>query len=640
MRQPRPLTRLWWTALAGVLMLVSQTASTHLAAAGQPTVVLTPTGPTTLPQGRPFAIRATISNTDPNPVAIVATFRLTGPAGSGAPVPFKEWGGTLPASGSVNVDLSVAPGQWFAETGQFQVDALVDGNPAATPLALTVGAPAVQVPKFQDLTAASGIVAAFPEGGCGQETAGAAWTDAEGDGDLDLYIPVRGQPAQLWVNDGVGHFVDQAVARGVTNGSGPGMSATSVDYDNDGDQDLYVVNNGTNRLYRNDGTGHYVDVASAAGVDDDHFGASASWGDYDRDGLVDLYVTNNVNCTDPEHLVYQPDVLYHQLPDHTFEDATSYLLTGGGSTLGSGFQASWFDYDNDGDQDLYLANDYIGPDRDENHLWRNDGSGPNGTWVFTDVSVASGTDYRINSMGMAVGDYDRDLDLDFAVSDIKGNNLARNQGNGTFVEVGGPANVARPFQTATRTSITWGLAFQDLNLDGWEDLFVAAGSLWGSIDQPNQLFVNDGQGSGGTFSDLTAPAHMTDPRSGRGVAFADFDRDGRMDLFVVNEYYGAATLYRNTTPRNGRHWLEVRLTGTASNRDGCGAKLTFTVAGQKMLRELFCGSTSLGTGNDLAVHVGLGSAATVSKLVIDWPSGARQVLQGIAADRLLTVVEP
>src|SRR5206468_2839503 len=230
-------------------------------------------------------------------------------------------------------------------TGSFRIEAAVADPPVRARLSYEVTDPTVTVPQFQDVTAASGIQMTMPASRCGEWASGAAWGDVEGDGDLDLFVPVRGEPARLWVNDGTGHFTDQAAERGVDNGSGSGGGAVFADYDNDGDADLYVVNDGVNRLYRNDGTGHFVDVASEAGVADAGVGPSAAWGDYDNDGRLDLYVVNHQPC----QFGYQADRLYHNEADGTFTDKT-YLLEAGGSTLGAGYQASWFDYDHDGDQ--------------------------------------------------------------------------------------------------------------------------------------------------------------------------------------------------------------------------------------------------------------------------------------------------
>jgi hypothetical protein len=247
----------------------------------------------------------------------------------------------------------------------------------------------------------------------------------------------------------------------------------------------------------------------------------------------------------------------------------------------------------------------------------------------------------MNTMGIGVGDFDRDGCLDLALSNIGPNKLLRNDCDGTFTEVGVEASVARSQQRADQRSVTWGVSFGDFNLDGWEDLYVAAGALVNSdlseAPQPNELFVNDGHAR---FLDLSAPSRAAGAGQSRGVAVADFDRDGRLDVLVLDQD-GTPHLYRNVTPRGSRHWLEVDTVGTASNRDGCGARLVATpAAGPPIVREVFCGSTSVASGSDRVVHFGLGADPVLRKLAIDWPSGARQVLRNVRADRLLQVREP
>jgi hypothetical protein len=583
-------------------------------------------------QGFPFRFEALARNNTGDEFNAWAMFELV-PPGLGEPVTFAMWAMTIPPLERITTTVEVTASQWFADLGTFEIRALVKRRPVGDPLQFDVSAPTVAVPVFEDVTAALGLQTTLAQSQCGEYAAGAAWGDIEGDGDLDLFVPLRHQAAQLWVNDGAGHFADQAQLRGADNGGSEGVGAVFSDYDNDGDPDLYVVNDGVNKLYQNDGDGGFADVAPASGVDDPGSDASASWSDYDNDGNLDLYVTSNSPCAPP--VMYEQDRLYHNEGDGTFTDQTDLLPVG--STMGAGFQAAWFDYDRDGDQDLYLANDWWGPDRDQNHLWRNDGAALDGTWRFTDVSLASGAGYQINSMGIGLSDFDRDLDLDMAISNVGGNVLARNNGDGTFTDVAAQTRVARPLQWVGHRAVTWGIGFADLNLDGWEDMYAAAGGIADSSEQPSEVFTNDGVD--GRFLDLSSLSGANDTRSSRGVAFADYDRDGLIDLYVVNKA-GSPILYHNVTSAPGFHWLEVRLAGVTSNRDACGARLTLTVGGARLLREVFCGSTSLSSGSDPAVHFGLGSDPLASSLVIAWPSGIRQVVRNLAGDQLIEITEP
>jgi hypothetical protein len=600
-----------------------------IARAAGVSIRLRPLGPTSVAQGTAFTTSVTLRNPAPDPVDVTVTLEMVELA-SGAHISAISWRTSVPAQGSVSSNFPLTSSQWFADLGSFEVRALVDDRPAGA-LDFEVTAPTVVVPVFQDVTGAAGIYAVVGPSNCGAWAAGAAWGDVDGDGSLDLFLPRDGDPAMLWINDGTGHFTDQAAARGVADGSQIGIGAVFADYDNDGDQDLFVADRRADRLYQNDGTGHFTDVGEAAGVAGTSDDVSAAWGDYDNDGYLDLYVVSNSPCAPPN--LYEEDRLLHNEGDGTFTDQTTLLAAF--TTLGAGYQAAWFDYDGDGDQDLYLANDRWGPNPKPNHLWRNDGAGSRGPWTFTDVSTQSGTGYSMNSMGIGIGDIDRDLDLDFAISNISGNVLARNNGDGTFTDVAGTVGVKRPLQQAGIHSVTWGIAFADFNLDGNEDLFSAAGSIYDQLDQPNQVFAAAGNGS---FLDLSAPSGAADAGIGRGIAIADYDHDGLPDVYVINRD-GAPILYRNVTVASG-HWLEVRLRGTVSNRDGCGARLTLMAATGRQLRESFCGSVGLSSGDDTVLHFGLGSASTVDRLTIQWPSGRRQVLKNVAADQIVEVTEP
>lgn len=599
------------------------------ASADSVTVDLRPMGARSIRQGAAFGFEAMLRNPGPEAVAVNLVLRLN--AAAGRTVGFFRSHPRIPPLGELSLADAVTSSQWFPELGTYEIVAQVDGV-RADRLRFQVTAPTVTVPVFQDVTEEAGLDTITSGSQCGGYAAGAAWSDVEGDGDLDLYVPERVRPSQLWINDGTGHFVDEAAQRGADNQGSKGVGAVFADFDNDGDQDLYLSNDGPNRLYRNDGTGHFLDVAPAAGVATPTTDAGAAWGDYDGDGLLDLYVVSYTPCTPPDF--YDQDWLFRNEGDGTFTDRTFLLPED--ATFGAGFQAAWWDYDNDRDQDLYLANDEWGPQPDANRLWRNDGPDGVGGWRFTEVSAESGSGYLINSMGLGIGDYDRDLDLDLAISNIGPTVVARNEGDGTFTEVGATLGVDRPNQSLGVQSVTWALAFADLNLDGWEDLFVAAGSLADVPIQPDEVFVNDG-GTG--FLDLSALTGVDDPRSGRGVAVADYDRDGLLDLYVVQKG-GSPRLYRNVTRASGVHWLEVDLTGSSSNRDACGARLILTVDGGRLLRQVFCGSTSLSSGNDTVVHFGLGADSEPARLVIEWPSGLRQVIDRPAVDRVLSVTEP
>jgi hypothetical protein len=431
--------------------------------------------------------------------------------------------------------------------------------------------------------------------------------------------------------------VDQAAERGVANDGMRGLGAVFVDYDNDGDQDLFVTNYGTNRLYQNDGGGLFTDVTEAAGVGGvTGPNESASWGDYDSDGFVDLYISRHVSCSsERSSAIPHPDSLFHSNGDGTFTEVTD-LLHREGSTMGAGFQALWFDYDRDGDLDIYLGNDYFGAQPQPNVLWRNDGPSEEGSWLFSNTSSASGAGLIANSMGLAPIDHDRDGDIDVAVSNIYDPIFLRNRNDGTFAERGESVGLDTPAPQFDDRPVTWGVVPGDLNLDGFEDLYFPAGSL---ADTPldSYVFLNDKRNG---FFDMTAGSGAGEVDSvSRGVALADYDRDGRLDLFVVNQA-GVPHMLRNVTPRNRAHWLQVELTGSLSNRDACGASLVLVTEKARLMRTRYCGGVGLGSGHDPLVHFGVGRNNPIKKLVVTWPSGTRQVERNIQPDSILSIQEP
>ena len=502
------------------------------------------------------------------------------------------------------------------------------------------------VPKFQDVTEQAGVTTTVPDASCGDFVTGAAWGDVNGDGWLDLYVARIGQPTQLFVNDKHGHFADQAAQYGVqVTGA---TAAVFADLTGDGKDDLYVVRTGPDVLFRSDGAGHFTDVTAASGISDTYRGSSVSVADYDNDGHLDIYVTNYAECGWPAQSFfnYQPDALYHSNGDGTFTHVTSLLgtnpATGVGLTLGAGFQAAWFDANGDGRQDLYLGNDYLGAKPDHNRFWMNMGPGGGGQWQFLENSVPSGTAFSMNTMGIAVGDYNRDLNLDLALSNIRYNRLLKNNGDETFSDVAVEAKAdRRSNQSSTQVPVTWATAFYDFNLDGWEDLYFAAGNFRYALDQSNQpqaneLFVNDHNGA---FTDMSTVSGAADTGTSKGVAFADYDRDGRMDMFVVNQG-GTPHLFHNVTPIGKRHWLEVNPVGSTS-RDGCGVRMVLKTKTGSMLREVFCGSTSVASGSQRAVLFGLGQQTTGLTLTVTWPSGKKQVFKNLKkTDKFMRVAEP
>jgi len=481
---------------------------------------------------------------------------------------------------------------------------------------------------------------------------GQAWGDYDNDGWLDLYVTGNMDDNVLYHNNGDGTFgvsalSDSVSAKGMLSGG-----AVWADYDNDGWLDLYVVNYGKNILFHNEQGKGFRNVTAQAGIQHIGKGTSATWGDYNNDSYLDLYVTNwscYPECgADPgpaENALAQ-DVLYRNNGDGTFTDVSNLLVYK--KLLGSGFGASFVDYDNDGDVDIYVVNDML-KNPIGNVLWRNDGSGC-GSWCWTDASAQSNAGIKTYAMGLGIGDYDNDLDLDFYFTNIVNRmTLLQNQGDGTFVDA------TRQSDTGIGPSpaVGWGSAFFDYDNDGWLDLYVTTTQFIESKSRgaggtylpplalmapyPDVLFKNNGNGS---FSNATPHRWRADSHSTMGIAYADYDNDGWMD-FVLGQWNEGYALYRNTSgDSQSNHWVSIRLVGEgAVNRNAVGARVYLTTTdGREQMQDVICGS-SLGAGNDLALHFGLGMAA-VKQLRIIWPDGKESILEDISTDHLIQVKYP
>ncbi len=421
---------------------------------------------------------------------------------------------------------------------------------------------------------------------------GFAWVDFDNDDDLDIFFTNRFSADKLYRNDSLTAegFADATPALLGDNGNNRGPAWG--DYDNDGDLDLYVCKrNATNRLYRNDGSGNFTDVSTSP-LNDSGIGESASWVDYDNDGDVDLYLLN-----------WGANKLFRNEGSGVFTDVTSGPLGNTAHSMGS----SWADYDNDGDMDVYVAN-Y----EDTNLLLENQGGG-----IFVDVMtpVLEGPP---NSMGISWADYDNDGDMDLYVTGEGPNSLFRNDG-GVFTNVTSyPLDDDKDGRTGA-----WG----DFDLDGDLDLYLV------NDYSTNKLFRNLG---GGTFARAdSGQCPLSSLRVGYCTAWADYDKDGDLDLYVVND--DPNQLLRNELPA-GHHWLEVRLQGDCSNSYGVGGRVRIVAGGSAQIREIV-GGFGYHSQEPLSAYFGLGSATTVDTVEVRWPGMGSQVLTGIASDQTLVVTE-
>lgn len=427
------------------------------------------------------------------------------------------------------------------------------------------------------------------------------------------------------------------------------MGCAAADYDNDGDQDLYVTHFGADALYRNDG-GTFAEVADRMGVSDSLWSSSAAFLDYDRDGDLDLYATNYLDFSpernqlcgkgairdycDPIKYHGVPDALYRNDGDH-FTDATR--PAGVFDPEGKGLGVATGDYDRDGDVDIYVANDGTA-----NRLYRNEGRG-----VFSEVGVASGTAYDPNGlaeagMGTAFGDYDGDSYLDLVATNFvqEGHALYHNNRDGTFTDESGPAGI----EESSLPFVGFGAIFFDCDNDADLDLFVANGHILANVErwdeattfaQPSQLFLNHE----GRFTDASSVSGACLHRKvvGRGAAVCDWDEDGDLDLGLTTNN-GPVRLLRNDG-ENRNHWLQVRLVGRRAPRRGqvCGARIEVERAGRIQVREYGASASYLSSGEQ-QVHFGLGTA-TSTTLRVRWPDGLEQRFPEVAADQRLILTE-
>jgi hypothetical protein len=481
---------------------------------------------------------------------------------------------------------------------------------------------------------------------------GAAFLDFDKDGFVDIYAcngtwlkefnkgekPAVLPGNHLYHNRGDGTFED-VTEKSHTGGPWYTMGATIGDYNNDGYPDIYLSNYGANVLLRNNGNGSFTDVTKKAGVAGGNTcSIGATWFDYDNDGYLDLYVGNYLDF-DPNYKYYyapdgfpgpmaydaEPDVLYHNKKDGTFEDVTSAMgiTDKDGRAMGVGA----VDIDDDGYTDVFVANDHS-----LNYLWHNEQGKK-----FTDWGTRSGTAFSqageaTVSMSVDFADFNGDGLVDIFKSDDTYSSLYENQGGGIFADKANQAGIAM----ASAQFVGWSSSFLDYNNDGYADIYKTNGALKHLYGQEDQLFENDGKGH---FKDVSLDLgkYFNHELVGRGACMGDYDNDGDLDIFMVKLNDKAAFLRNNKGNQN--NWLLINLVGTTSNRDGIGAKVRITSGGRTQTAWEKSTSGYL-SQNDPRLHFGLAKNDIVEKIEIKWPSGKVQNLENVKANQILTVTEP
>ena len=522
--------------------------------------------------------------------------------------------------------------------------------------------------QFVDVTQEAGIHWKHVDGRSGQkyfmETlgSGAAFFDYDADGDPDLYFvngaPLPGYVSQeiptncLYRNNGDGTFTDVTEKAGVGD-TGYGHGCAVGDYNNDGQLDLYVTNYGTNRLYRNNGDGTFTEVSESAGVTEPRWSTSCAFADYDRDGNLDLYVVNyivfdineNPWCglrekgirayCEPDNFTAQSDTLYRNNGDGTFTDVTQ--TAGIYNTTGKGLGVVWADYNNDGAADIYVANDST-----ENLFYRNNGDGTFEEVGFMVGVALSENGAAENGMGTTFGDWNNDGWFDLTVTNYaqQTNTLYHNDADGFFTDA------TTTTKTAQRTYpyLGWATAFIDYDNDGYQDLFVANGHLHenlaeigqeGTYGQRNLLFRNNSNGTFTEISETLGPGMKLADVS-RGATFADYDLDGDIDIVVTNS---------NTAPRllrndggNRKNWLQIRLTATNGSTDAIGARVKITTGKLTQTREVRSGDGYL-SQQDITLHFGIGDYEQMGSIEVQWQTGAKQFIGSVPANQVLSLEE-
>ena len=540
----------------------------------------------------------------------------------------------------------------------------------ATSTAITVSAQTSAAPsiKFSNVTKDAGInfvhfkgnkgtsinLEEFGPGVCVADFDGDGWPDIYFVNGRDLYdrgITVRNA---LYHNNGDGTFTDVTDKAGVP-GTGYGLGCIWGDYDNDGFPDLFLTQYGRNVLYHNNGNGTFTDVTDKAGVTGLDFGtlfhAGGVFFDYDHDGYLDLYVGGYValgpagprycdlgmmlSSCPPSAYDGTADLLYHNNGDGTFTNVT--LKSGLYQPKGKNLAVGAADYDNDGWQDLFVANDGLNA-----YLFHNERNGTFKEQGLVSGMAVTGLGRTMAAMCISLADYNNDGWIDLYISDFQGNSdhLWKNDGTGLFDEVSNEAGITR----ATHDVLSFGGGFFDYDNDGWLDLFIANGHVYPEVEaaipgthykQINSLFHNERNGK---FSDAAKSAGISSqpPRAGRGVAFADFDNDGWMDLVISNNG-DPPTLLRNGGGI-ANHFVNFKLVGSKSNRDAIGARITLKAGGLSQIREVQSGGSYL-SQSDLRAHFGLAKAVHIDSVEIRWPSGARQSFQDLEIDKFYLIKE-
>ncbi len=434
---------------------------------------------------------------------------------------------------------------------------------------------------------------------------GVAFVDYDNDGDEDIYVSSIKNKNALYQNDGTGNFTNVAAAAGLDE-EGDSFTSGWGDFNNDGWIDVYLATGGNrpNKLYMNKGDGTFEDVTQASGTGNLARCRFVLLADVDMDGLLDIYLP----------VIYASNYLYHNNGDGTFTNiidqanANDFLVAMGGE---------FCDYDNDGDPDLYLTHDndqaYI--------LYNNDGTGH-----FTDVSEFAGVNYEGNGMGTSFGDFNNDGFMDIYVTNLYPNNLFVNNQDGTFTDIATEAGVADE-------GMSWGLQWLDYNNDGWQDIYMVNDSYF--LPYPNLMYHNNGNN---TFTVVSTDTPLESMKPGYGTAVADVNNDGRLDIFVTNLSAQVNSELFINDDDSGFNWLKIKLEGTESNRSAIGARVIVEADGLTTMQEIKVGG-GYSSQNSMTLHFGLANAANAQKVTVRWPNGFTETYENLLVNTTYKATE-
>lgn len=523
--------------------------------------------------------------------------------------------------------------------------------------------------RLSDVTESTGIDFVHTDGGEAKHryivesvASGLATFDFNNDGLIDILF-LNGAPLPdasskaaktgnaLYKNDGGWKFTDVTADSGL-NDHAYHLGVCIGDYDNDGHPDIFLSNFGPDILYHNNGDGTFTNVTEKAGVSNgQHVGAGASFLDIDHDGDLDLFVSNYCDFTIEKHknrlinghpayagpAIYGPtsDTLFRNNGNGTFTDISE--ASGIASKQGTGMGIVCADYDQDGDTDIIVGNDAMA-----NFVWQNDGKGQ-----FKEVGLLTGLAYDRNgiglgTMGVDCADLDNDGLLDFYMTSYEQQwaTFYHNDTSGFFTDVTHTTRAG----AGTYNEVTWGLGMPDLNHDGFRDLFIACGHLQDNIhlwndsttfEAQNRVIMNLGNGK---FRDVTleAGSGLTPKLSSRGAAFDDLDNDGDIDAVILNSRQ-KPTLLRNDQASD-QHWIQIKLKGTKTNKDGIGAKVKL-IAGDKMFTDEVHSGRGYQSHYGSRLHFGLGNLTKIDKVKVHWPGGEIETFQNIQIDQITNLTE-